>query len=171
MIEKVGVLGITIIIGKRIVNKLSSIRKYGFFILTTIILNSCRSQYSKEYTDIKKRQIGKWSPLLNNEVTLIGEAKNSKLGALLAIRKDSIVIWIDGIRSWPIDYAMDENNFETLEVTGTLIEKYDLPIFRKKELSSGEIQRSGIPVRYGINLKLASHRFLLKDATWIIIDE
>ena len=105
--------------------------------------------------------------LLGKKITVEGTAVNAKLGALL-ITKDSSSIWINGIDSWPTGYYLGGDNGKTLKVTGTLIEKYDLPVFIYKE---GELPKSGIPVPVGTDLKEASRRYLLKGAKWEIISE
>ncbi|WP_143337178.1 hypothetical protein [Dokdonia pacifica] len=135
-----------------------------------LMLCSCRSQFASEYMLHKKKQIQKWTPLLGEKITLTGEAVNYKIGAGLLIKKDSINIWINGLRSWPENYYLGEGKSKTLEVSGVLIEKYDLPVFRRSKDPKSGITRTGIPIPYGINLKKASHRFLLKDANWVIID-
>jgi len=104
---------------------------------------------------------------LGKTITITGEAANAKLGALLIIN-DSTSIWIDEIDSWPKGYYLGEGKGRTLKVTGTLIEKYDLPVYIYKE---GDPIRTGIPVPEGTDLRKASQRYLLKDAIWEVISE
>ena len=148
---------------------MSTFHKHATLIILTLAMSSCRSQDALTYTTFKKNKIEKWSPLLNEEVTITGYAVNLKLGAYLQSKEDSIVFWINGLKYWPEEYY-DEEASKTVKVKGVLIEKYDLPVFRNKKLKTHEITQSGTPIPNGINLKLASHRFLLKDATWAIID-
>jgi hypothetical protein len=65
---------------------------------------------------------------------------------------------------WP-DNARDKK----ISVTGTLIERHDLPVLIHKR-GSKEIP-SGMPVPKGTDLHEASHRYLLKDVKWVIVTE
>jgi hypothetical protein len=103
---------------------------------------------------------------LGETISIQGTAINRKLGAQL-MTSDSSFIWIDGLLSWPSEYYSGEYNGKTLKVKGVVIERFDLPVFVEKE---GET-KSGIPVPEGTDLKEASHRFLLKSATWEIVVE
>lgn len=170
MTESAGVLEIIIIVVRKRRNKMSTFNKYATFIILTLARSSCRSKDASTYTAFKKNKIEKWLPLLNEEVTIAGNAVNLKLGACLQSKEDSIIFWINGLKYWPEEYY-DKEVSKTVKVKGVLIEKYDLPVFRNKKLKKDEVVQSGIPIPDGINLKLASHRFLLKDATWTIIDE
>lgn len=124
-----------------------------FLILLTVLM-SCSSS---KIIDILSNE--NLHSLLGKEITIIGKASNVKLGAILNTRESSI--WIDGRNSWSEKYCN-----ETLEVTGTVIEKYDLPVFIHKE---GDPMRSGMPVPEGTNLREASRRYLLTNAKWKII--
>lgn len=107
------------------------------------------------------------SELLGQKITVVGQAVNYKLGALILIG-DSLNIWIDGRESWPEEYYTGESISKTIKVTGTLTERYDLPVFVYQE---GEPNRSGIPVKEGTDLKAASHRYLLKNTSWEVVLE
>ncbi len=106
------------------------------------------------------------SQSLGKEIILEGNAESAKLGALMIVG-DSTSIWIDGLESWPEGYYSTEES-KWVRATGKLIEKYDLPVFISED---GKPHQTGIPVPKGTDLKKASHRYLLKDATWEIIDE
>ena len=129
-----------------------------------IILTSCSSLI--EVSTLNDENL---NDLLGKKITVVGIAVNKKLGAKL-ITKDSTSIWISDKISWPEGYYLENNNGKTLKVTGTVIEKYDLPVFKYKG-EEEDLQRSGIPVSEGTNLKETSHRYLLKNATWEIISE
>jgi hypothetical protein len=101
-----------------------------------------------------------WSNLLGQAVTLEGTAADAKLGALL-VQESNGAIWIDDLESWPNGYYLGGDKGKHVRVTGTVIERYDLPVFIQKE---GEPLRAGIAVPPGTDLKKASRRFLLKDA-------
>ena len=130
-------------------------------ILLLVVLTSCTTL--KEVNTLNK---SKMNGLLGQKIEIVGTAVNTKLGALI-IAKDSTSIWIDEIESWLTGYYLEGLNGKTLKVTGTVIEKYDLPVFIYKEGDS----RSGIPVPEGTDLKEASHRYLLKNAKWEIISK
>ena len=63
---------------------------------------------------------------------------------------------------WPEDYYG-----KTVDVTGVVIKKYDLPVFIPKE---GQPVVTGIPVSEGTDLHEASKRYLLRKATWKLIE-
>lgn len=128
--------------------------------LLIVLISSSFTIVNAQHNDHLKDSLGKI-------ITLTGIAANTKLGALL-IMNDSTSIWIDGKESWPRGYSLGGGNGKTLEVTGFVIEKYDLPVFISKE---DESTRSGIPVPEGTDLKKASHRYLLKNAKWKIRTE
>lgn len=97
-----------------------------------------------------------WASKLGQTVTVEGQAADAKLGAL--VEMESETIWIDGLDAWPSDVA-----WKRVQVTGTVIERHDLPVFVQRE---GEPEMAGIPVPPGTDLRAASRRFLLKDARW-----
>jgi hypothetical protein len=104
----------------------------------------------KKSKDVLASQLGK-------KVTLSGEAQHrGKLGAAL-LGKD-FDIWIEGLPYWP-----NEMQGKRVSVTGTVIERHDLPVFIPNRKYPGV---QGIPVPKGTDLHKASHRYLLKDATW-----
>ena len=116
--------------------------------------------------EVNKLDTSKLKELLGKRITLFGKAVDAKLGAMLEM-EDGTNIWID-LDAWPAGYYLGEDKNKTLKVTGTLSEKYDLPVFIEKE---GEPIQSGIPVPEGTDLKKASHRYLLINAVWEIIKE
>jgi hypothetical protein len=72
-------------------------------------------------------------------------------------------LWIDGLDEWPKEL----NSTKRLLVTGKLIERNDIPVFRyTKDGKWGE----GLPVPTGYDMKAASTRYLLKDAKWQVVD-
>jgi len=122
---------------------------------------------SYSFTIAHGQHDGHLSDSLGKVIAVTGKAANTKMGALL-IMKDSTSLWIEGLDSWPKEYYLGEEKGKTLKVSGTVIEKYDLPVFIYKE---GDPIKSGMPVPEGTDLKKASHRYLLKDAEWEIISE
>lgn len=101
-----------------------------------------------------------WASKLGQTVTVEGQASNAKLGAIVGA--EPAPIWIDGLDAWPEEVA-----WKRVQVTGTVIERHDLPVFVRKE---GEPEMAGMPVPPGTDLHAASRRFLLKDARWKRID-
>ena len=56
--------------------------------------------------------------------------------------------------------------FKRIKVTGILAEDHQLPVFHP---TNSDIVQQGIPIAPNTDLKTASHRYLLKEATWEII--
>jgi hypothetical protein len=102
---------------------------------------------------------------LGETLTLEGFAANSKLGAELVGDKNSI--WIDGIDAWPEGFYRGGDKGKRLRVTGTVVKRDDLPVFFAKP---GEPPRQGMPLQSEEELDKAKWRFLLKDATWVVLE-
>ena len=98
---------------------------------------------------------------VGKKVTLIGKTENLKLGAVLVLENGQR-IWMDEMSSWPGGYYTERES-KSAQVTGILIEKYDLSVFVP---SNDSIVQQGIPVPKGTDLKEASHRYLVKDYKW-----
>ncbi|EDM25268.1 hypothetical protein LNTAR_24853 [Lentisphaera araneosa HTCC2155] len=100
----------------------------------------------KEATDISKLDRKNLDMYLNQKVSFSGTIERWKLGN--AISNSTSTIWIEG-----------EINFEDIKVTGTLIKKYDLPVFiMEKDMKAVP---AGIPVEPGTDLKEASKRYII----------
>jgi hypothetical protein len=108
-----------------------------------------------------------WAKLLGQKVTLEGHACDMKVGALLVCDGDMGGIFIDGLSFWPDGYYSGGEKGRRVRVTGTVIQKADLPVFIPKP---GEPVPQGIPMPEGTDLNEASKRYLLKGATWTLID-
>jgi hypothetical protein len=106
-----------------------------------------------------------WTPYLGKPVVLEGVAVDDELGAVL--QGQGGAIWIDGLSSWPEGLYLGGDRGKPLRVTGTVIERFDLPVFVPKD---GEPTPSGIPVREGTDLHEASRRFLLRGARWSVLE-
>lgn len=130
-------------------------------ILALLILSSC-STPSEESDASNDRD---FNLLIGKRVTIEGEASNTKLGALVIINDDTS-IWVDELESWPPEYYTDDDNGKIVRVTGTIIEKYDLPVQIRKDNRS---QRSGKPVLQATDTQETSHRYLIKNATWELV--
>jgi hypothetical protein len=92
-------------------------------------------------------------------VTLIGIAEPRKGGA--ALRGDDCCVWIDGSHDWPSGYVD-----QRVQVIGVLEERPDLPVFIPKP---GERRPQGLPVPEGTDLRAASRRLVVRDATWSVL--
>lgn len=104
----------------------------------------------------------RWAPLLGKVVVVEGKALDAKSGALLEGGGRGEV-FIDGLDSWPSGFYRGLQDGVRVRVTGTVVERSDLPVFVEKP---GEPRRSGIPVPEGTDTKKAAQRFLLSEATW-----
>jgi hypothetical protein len=103
-----------------------------------------------------------WSGHVGKRVILEGTATNQKMGA--ALSGEGETIFIDGMDWWPADcFAGDRG--KRVRVTGTVIERYDLPVFIP---GKDELPRAGIPVPEGTDLRKASRRFLIENAKWTV---
>ena len=134
------------------------------FALLWLVLVSCSQQRSPGQPEERKSLDGwpkDWSACLGQSVTVEGTAINMKLGAIVS--RDGAHIWIDGLWEWPSGYYLGGDEGKRVRVTGTVIQRHDLPVFVRK---AGEPLIAGIPVPEGTNLYEASRRFLLKDAKW-----
>ena len=92
-------------------------------------------------------------------ITLDGVAETRKLGAVL--RGENFELWIDRLEQWPVEVLKRK-----VRVTGILDERYDLPVYIPK---ASEPPAAGIPVPEGTDLRLASHRYIVRDARWSLI--
>lgn len=106
-----------------------------------------------------------WSGHLGQTVTLEGTAADAELGALL--QGEAGAIWIDGLAAWPEGFASGGHRGKHLRVTGTVITKDDLPVFVQQP---GALPRAGMPVPSAEALEQAKRRYLLKDATWTVLE-
>ena len=96
---------------------------------------------------------------LGRQVTLEGTAEARKLGAVL--RGNDFDVWVDQLQHWPSQYVG-----QRVRVTGILEERHDLPVFVQKP---GEAAAGGIPVPEGTDLRAASHRYVVRNAKWSLI--
>ena len=127
-----------------------------------LLLTSCETPI-----EVKTLSENRMRSLVGQKIVVVGTAVNAKLGAQV-LAKDGSAIWIDEMESWPEGYYFGEDDGKILKVTGTVIEKYDLPVYVPQK---GEPEKSGIAVEEGTDLKEASHRFLLKNAKWEVISK
>ena len=98
---------------------------------------------------------------LGVRVTLVGRAIDRKGGATLV--GEGFEVWMADFDSWPAGYYAGGDEGRLLTVTGTLGEDHGLPVFVPKP---DEPLVQGIPMPEGTDLEAASHRWLLRDASW-----
>jgi hypothetical protein len=141
----------------------------GLFFLLPTICGCSQNQTPSLGDDVSKEHRlswpKDWSDHLGRTVTLEGTAADAKLGALLQGEHDTI--WIDGLDSWPEGFYSGGEKGKRVRVTGTVIQKDDMPVFLQKP---GEPPRAGIPVCSEEELKKAKWRYLLKDAKWTVLE-
>ncbi len=103
---------------------------------------------------------------VGRRITVEGWAVNRKGGA--EVIGADFSVWIDGLDSWPEGYYMGGDRGKRVKVIGILAEDHVLPVFIPKK---GEPIPQGIPVPEGTDLSKASHRYLLKDAKWELMED
>jgi hypothetical protein len=104
----------------------------------------------------------RWHEQLGKRVTLTGEAHNAKMGALLE-GKD-FMIWVDlPGEAWPNGMYHGNDEGDPVVVTGTVVQRSDLPVFIAEP---GEMDKAGIPMPPGTDLEEARKRYILEDVTW-----
>ena len=137
------------------------------YLLLICLSTSCSiSNHFESNKPIENSQIEDLNTLIDKKVTLKGKTFNMKLGACLVLENGKW-IWMDGMDSWPEGYFKSENNTKNVVVTGILIERFDKPVFIQNDKNE---YFSGIPVPEGTDLKKASHRYLVKDFEWKVIE-
>ncbi|OHB75181.1 MAG: hypothetical protein A2Z34_01615 [Planctomycetes bacterium RBG_16_59_8] len=102
---------------------------------------------------------------LGKQITVEGWAVNRKGGAQLL--GGGFDLWIAGLESWPDGYYTGGDRGKRVKVTGVLAEDHGLPVFVPKK-DDPIVQ--GIPVPEGTDLKKASHRYLVKNAKWELME-
>jgi hypothetical protein len=98
---------------------------------------------------------------IGKKIDVVGWAQNRKNGAVLV--GDDFDLWIDDLHSWPDGFYTGGDRGRKLVVSGTLAQDHALPVFVEQP---GEPVKQGIPVPEGTDLDAASHRWVLRDATW-----
>ena len=128
----------------------------GILLFQILLIVACST--TKQVVNLKNEDIKEY---VGRKVTLIGKAENEKLGAVLVLESGQ-TIWMNEMERWPNGYYTEKES-KSVQVTGVLIEKYDLPIIVP---SNDSIVKQGIPVPQGTDLKEASHRYLMKNYNW-----
>jgi len=118
-------------------------------------------EVSQQPTAAGTTVVDEFAAVLGQQVTFEGLAVDMKLGAGLVVGEHTI--FMDGMDSWPDGYYEGDGKEKKVTVTGTLIERHDLPVFVQQE---GEPIKSGMPVPPGTDLEEASRRYLLTDFTY-----
>ncbi len=95
---------------------------------------------------------------VGDRVTWSGVAENHKVGAFLA----GPGIYVD----LPEKYWPSEISGKRVKVTGTIVERYDLPVFIP---DPDEPPVAGIPVPPGTDLHEAAKRYILENVEWATV--
>lgn len=98
---------------------------------------------------------------VGKRITLEGVAMNRKGGAVLV--GEGFQVWMADFDAWPDGFYEGGDRGKRLVVTAELGEDHGLPIVVERP---GEPIAQGIPVPEGTDVHAASHRFVLKNATW-----
>ncbi len=130
-------------------------------ILALLILSSC-STPSEESDTSNDRD---FNLLIGKRTTIEGVASNTKIGALVIINEDTS-IWVDELESWPPEYHADGDNGKIVRVTGTIIERYDLPVQIKRASKPQGPEKPGL---IATDTEETTHRYLIKNATWELV--
>jgi hypothetical protein len=103
-----------------------------------------------------------WKDQVGKRVTVTGEAHNAKMGTLVV--GDGFSIWVDlPSDAWPDGMYHGNNAGELVVVTGTVVQRADVPVLIPKE---GEPMRQGVTVPPGTDLEEASKRYILENVSW-----
>ena len=110
-----------------------------------------------------------WNLYLGKRITIDGYAHDLKLGPLLSAERSfpaTGAIWIDGLPGWPD--GVGGATSAHVRVTGIVVKRDDMPVYL-----NGTHADNGAPGRWvdtEEELNRLKWRFLLKDATWTVID-
>jgi hypothetical protein len=102
---------------------------------------------------------------LGKEITVEGWAVNRKNGAQLV--GDGFEVWIEDLAGWPEGYYTGGDKGRKVTVKGILAQDHGLPVFVPKK---DEPIVQGIAVEEGTDLEKASLRYILKKATWALVE-
>ena len=105
---------------------------------------------------------GDWEKHIGTKVTVTGKALNRKIGAYVQTRREGIYVDLPQTH-WPNDLYFGGDNGETITVTGTVVERNDLPVFAP---DPNRLPIQGVPVPQGTNLEDASKRYILESVSW-----
>ena len=105
---------------------------------------------------------GDWKNHLGQRVTVHGKALNHKLGAYL--EGDEYGIYVDlPDTHWPSELYFGKGDGEQVTVTGTVVERNDVPVFIP---NPNKPLVQGVPVPEGTDLEGASKRYVLESVEY-----
>jgi hypothetical protein len=95
-----------------------------------------------------------WSGYVGQTVIVEGRAERAKLGAIVTDRVENHILYVVGHDHWP-----GGELGRRVRITGTVIKQTDIPVY---DYGKGTVEHDPADPR--------TWRFLLKDATWVVID-
>jgi len=107
--------------------------------------------------------LANWAAHVGERVRVVGQAsyeRTPEWGA--AVKAGDGRLWVEGVERWPFDFPVGH----VLLLTGVLSQAHDVPVFRYVK---GQPFGDGLPVPEPFDLKDASRRFVLREATWELI--
>jgi hypothetical protein len=116
----------------------------GIVLLQILLIGACSTP--SDVINLKNVDLKEF---VGRKITIVGKTVNMKLGA--------------GMDSWPQGYYTEKES-KSAQVTGILIERYDLPVFIPSSNDSTIMQ--GISVPKGTDIKEAKHRYIITRYTW-----
>jgi hypothetical protein len=129
----------------------------GIVLLQILLIGACSTP--SDVINLKNVDLKEF---VGRKITIVGKTVNMKLGAGLELDNGER-IWMDEMDSWPQGYYTEKES-KSAQVTGILIERYDLPVFIPSSNDSTIMQ--GISVPKGTDIKEAKHRYIITRYTW-----
>jgi hypothetical protein len=128
-----------------------------------LFLAACSSPADREAEERKAweerfRREDAWESRLGGQVDAEGVTENLKAGTAVG------GLWIDG----GIPEGLEGKK---VRVTGRLIRRNDLPVFRREAQRDFGMGPAGIPVPEGVDLERARRRYLIADPVWKKIED
>lgn len=127
--------------------------------LTLLLVSLLAGTVALAQTD----ETDRWHHQLGKRITVTGQATNAKMGARL--HGDGFTIWVDlPAKAWPDGMYHGNDKGELVEVTGTVVQRQDVPVI---VVVPGEpVLRAGVTVPPGTDVEEASKRYILENVVW-----
>jgi hypothetical protein len=110
-----------------------------------------------------------WNRLVGKRITIDGYAHDLKRGPVVTAEPSfasTRAVWIEGLPGWP--EGVGGATSAHVRVTGTVIKRDDMPVYLYG--THGDNGAPGHWVSTEEELNRLKWRFLLKDATWTVVD-